>query len=52
MKPCASCKSPAKCKAAGKCLKKTVTKQMGGTARKVTRKTAMSYGGTAMKKKK
>lgn len=31
MKTCAMCKSPAKCKAAGKCLAKPVKKKMGGS---------------------
>lgn len=30
MKMCAACKSPAKCKAAGKCLAKPVKRKMGG----------------------
>ena len=30
-KPCAACPSPAKCKAAGKCMKKTKKMAMGGT---------------------
>jgi len=29
-KPCASCPSPAKCKAAGKCMKKTTKKAAQG----------------------
>lgn len=31
MKTCATCKSPAKCKAAGKCLAKPVKKKAGGS---------------------
>ena len=30
MKTCAACKSPAKCKAAGKCLAKPVNRKAGG----------------------
>lgn len=43
MKVCASCPSPAKCKAAGKCMKASPT---------ATPKAKMAYGGMAKKKKK
>lgn len=49
MKLCKGCKAPAKCTAAGKCLK-TATKAYGGMAKKkpIVKK---AYGGMAKKKK-
>lgn len=56
MKLCKGCSAPAKCTAAGKCLK-TATKAYGGMAKKAgtaKKKPAVkkAYGGMATKKKK
>lgn len=51
MKLCKGCSAPAKCTAAGKCLK-TATKAYGGMATKKKPTVKKAYGGMAKKKKK
>ena len=45
MKTCASCPSPAKCKAAGKCLKSSAKMGYGGMPKKAKK----AYGGLTTK---
>lgn len=60
MKTCATCPSPAKCKAAGRCLKATAMAR-GGSVQKANcgasmkpgqKSTPMAYGGMVKSKKK